>query len=134
MKQETALFVGNKFDVGRTEIDRRGNDLKVVFPGLQNDILKINLVQKKIVCRVCPRVGLDAQTRRGVALWIKIHNQHTAPGFGQRCTKVYGCCRLAHAALLVGYSDDFRCFRPGRIRHGQLLQCSILRGHLRSYS
>jgi hypothetical protein len=54
---------------------------------------------------------VDAERRGGVALGIKIDDEHSETAKCEAGREVHTCCGLADAALLVRYDKDSRQWR-----------------------
>ena len=60
-------------------------------------------IDQRLVDRAIDRAAIDAQSARGIALWVKIDDERRCSREGQICCEVDYGGRLTDAAFLVAY-------------------------------
>jgi len=76
--------------------------------GFQDRIANRDLARQDVIGRAAAASAVDAETRRGIALRIKIDDQHLFADRCQRSSEVDGGCGFADPALLVGECEHAR--------------------------
>src|SRR5690606_15548986 len=95
-----------ELDLGAGEIGGGRDDLEVAELGGVDELGDRAAIEEGVVDGAVEVIAAEAETAAGVALRIHVDEQGAALRRGEARGQVDGGGRLAHAALLIGDTDD----------------------------
>ena len=85
----------------------RGHDVEALDVGRVDDVLDAHLAEQRVVDGVVELADIYAHAAGGIGLRVSVDEEDFLFEGGERGSEVHARRGLAHATLLVDYSDGF---------------------------
>jgi len=113
-EERFAIAGADQFEIDANQVLVGGDEFETLHLRLADSLANVSPVDENVIDGRHALGFLDAETARGVSLWVGIDNKNSHLARGKGCGQVNGGSRLPDAAFLIGDRYD-----PGQCGSGQ---------------